>query len=198
MANPMMMTPGFRNQQLYPGTFNNNVPYMQQNMFAMQQPALFNHINTFNTDYDGQTQPQMLSFKQFLASLQADNNDIPISQEAATKRYNDYKNAFRREQIGLFYAVHKNEDWFRCRYHPDDAAKRKDEQREAIKRRLNIFLGLIDKYCDCDNGFDLSLDMTDEKDRQNLFKFIDACIIKLEDGTDCDLNILVLKYSILY
>ncbi len=139
----------------------------------------------------------MLSFKQFMAGLQAESNE-PISQELATKRYNDYKNSFRREQITLFYGVHKNEDWFKCRYHPDDSAKRKDEQREAIKRRLKLFFGLIEKYCtknESNNYFDLSLDMTQEKDRQNMHKFIDACIIKLEDGTDADLDILEKIYT---
>ncbi len=37
--------------------------------------------------------------------------------------------------------------------------------------------------------------MTQEKDRQNMHKFIDACIIKLEDGTDADLDILEKIYT---
>jgi hypothetical protein len=169
---------------------NNNNQYMHQQMLSMQQQhqSFSNERNFFNNnEFDGQTQPQMLSFKQFMSGLQAESNNMQISQETGIKRYNDYKNSFRREQINLFFAVHKNEDWFKCRYHPDDSAKRKDEQREAIKRRLSIFTSLFEKYS---QHFDLSLDMTDDKDRQNLYKFLDACIIKLEGGTDSDLDIL--------
>jgi hypothetical protein len=169
---------------------NNNNQYMHQQMLSMQQQhqSFSNERNFFNNnEFDGQTQPQMLSFKQFMSGLQAESNNMQISQETGIKRYNDYKNSFRREQINLFFAVHKNEDWFKCRYHPDDSAKRKDEQRDAIKRRLSIFTSLIENYS---QHFDLSLDMSDDKDRQNLYKFLDACIIKLEGGTDSDLDIL--------
>lgn len=52
------------------------------------------------------TQPPMLSFKTFLQD-QEDN----IEQEEAVKRYNDYKNDFKKTQIAEFFAAHKDEDW---------------------------------------------------------------------------------------
>ena len=48
----------------------------------------------------------MLSFKNFLHG-QDDN----IDQEEAVKRYNDYKNDFKKTQIAEFFAAHKDEDW---------------------------------------------------------------------------------------
>lgn len=53
-----------------------------------------------------ETQPQMLSFKAFLQTLNQN-----LTPEQATKRYNEYKNNFRKEQIELFFDVHKNEEW---------------------------------------------------------------------------------------
>ena len=132
-----------------------------------------------------------------------------ITTEDATKRYNEYKNEFRRTQIAEFFAQHKNEEWFKNRYHPDDAAKRKDEQREAIRRRLDAFMALLNRFgpisshpaesIDTTNGAkksstrqtpSLSLDFTEESSRQRLFEFLDACMIKLEGGSDQDLAVL--------
>lgn len=125
----------------------------------------------------------MLSFKQFLPNLNTELNSDPtaqtktISPEIATKRYNEYKNRFRCEQIAVFFTTHKAELWFKQRYHPDESAKRKDEQRMAIKRRLNIFMDLKERF----NG-KLSLDMSFDKNKNYLYKFLDACMIRLENG----------------
>jgi hypothetical protein len=56
---------------------------------------------------DGATQPPLLSFKNYL--LDQDDN---IDQEEAVKRYNDYKNDFRKTQIAEFFTAHKDEEWF--------------------------------------------------------------------------------------
>jgi hypothetical protein len=56
---------------------------------------------------DGTTQPPLLSFKNYL--LDQDDN---IDQEEAVKRYNDYKNDFRKTQIAEFFTAHKDEEWF--------------------------------------------------------------------------------------
>lgn len=125
----------------------------------------------------------MFSFKQFLSNLNSELDSDPtgqvktISPEIATKRYNEYKNRFRCEQIGVFFSVHKAELWFKQRYHPDESAKRKDEQRMAIKRRLEIFMDLKERF----NGM-LSLDMSSNESQVYLYKFLDACMIRLENG----------------
>ena len=136
----------------------------------------------------------MLSYKQYMATLNSEGGEM-LSPEAATKKYHEYKTGFRRDQIAKFFAVHKDEEWFKWRYHPDDAAKRKDEQRGAIRRRLLIFNRLIAKFSGPDEE-QLSLDMTLDSNRKKLYKFIDACMIMLEGGEEKDLEILESIYDL--
>lgn len=49
----------------------------------------------------------MLTFKQFL-SQQEDN----ISDQDAIKKYNEYKDEFKRQQINEFFLAHKEEEWY--------------------------------------------------------------------------------------
>lgn len=56
---------------------------------------------------DLQTQPQMLTLKQFLAS-----QDDSISDSDAIEKYNDYKLEFKRQQLNEFFIAHKDEEWY--------------------------------------------------------------------------------------
>lgn len=49
----------------------------------------------------------MLTFKQFLTQ-QEDN----ISDQDAIKKYNEYKDEFKRQQINEFFLAHKEEEWY--------------------------------------------------------------------------------------
>ncbi|UJR38183.1 hypothetical protein I4U23_030857 [Adineta vaga] len=133
----------------------------------------------FNKDTsDGATQPPMYSFKHFLQE-QDDN----IDQEEAVKRYNDYKNDFRKTQIAEFFNAHKDEDWLKHKYYPDEYPKRREEQREIIKKRLDIFMELYQKgYLD-----DVSVNLESQR---TLTRFLDAVVIKLEGGNHQDLSAL--------
>lgn len=51
-------------------------------------------------------QPVMMSFKSFLAT-QEDN----ISDDEAMKKYADYKQEFKRQQLNEFFVTHKDEEW---------------------------------------------------------------------------------------
>lgn len=53
-----------------------------------------------------QTQPPMLTLKQFLA-----NQDDSISDSDAITKYNEYKQDFRRQQLNEFFVTHKDEEW---------------------------------------------------------------------------------------
>lgn len=55
---------------------------------------------------DVQTQPQMMTLKQFLAT-----QDDAISDSDAITKYNDYKLEFRRQQLNEFFVAHKDEEW---------------------------------------------------------------------------------------
>ena len=176
----------------YPANYKYNKFNNNNNDGYHQQPMMMNRMGSFDGSQNNnnnnnsnsmfsmmfETQPQILSFKNFLQNLNQN-----LTPEQATKRYNEYKNNFRKDQIELFFDAHKEEEWFKFRYHPDESVKRKEEYRNAIKRRLNIFMDLYEKkyldnvYVDMDNY-------------EELKKFICAVIIKLEDGSDEDLKML--------
>lgn len=58
------------------------------------------------TSSDVQTQPCMMTLKQFLAT-----QDDSISDSDAMTKYNDYKLEFRRQQLNEFFVAHKDEEW---------------------------------------------------------------------------------------
>lgn len=136
------------------------------------------------------TQPRMLTFREFLKTL----NDDELKNQTESYRlnkYNLYKEEFRAEQTLEFFDKHKNEDWFRLRYHPEDSYKRKIELKDSIHNRLQIFNEIYDKY-----GNGVSLEISNENVKEKLSKFLDACMIRLEGGlNDSDLDILEKIYA---
>ncbi|XP_063178282.1 serrate RNA effector molecule homolog isoform X2 [Chroicocephalus ridibundus] len=126
----------------------------------------------------GMAPPVMKSFKEFLLSL-----DDAVDETEAVKRYNDYKLDFRRQQMQDFFLAHKDEEWFRSKYHPDEAGKRKQEAQAALRNRLNVFLYLSE------NGWFDNL-LLDIDRAPAIIKTLDAAVIKMEGGTENDLRIL--------
>lgn len=218
--NPAQQQRGFSNQGFnqnngYNNMYNNEFPHMNNgpmnnmnNNFMQPQinPMMTDHIDKRNNNGNrgngnqsnngtGDTQPPMISFKQFINNLnETDPSTASLAPEEATKRYNDYKNDFRCTQIASFFANHKHEEWFKQRYHPEVSGKRKDEQRSAVLRRLDIFNELLKRFNT--ESRRVSLDMSEPVAEKYLLKFIDACMIKLEEGTDQDLEILEKIYKI--
>ncbi|XP_062840632.1 serrate RNA effector molecule homolog isoform X3 [Anolis carolinensis] len=122
--------------------------------------------------------PVMKSFKEFLLSL-----DDSIDETEAVKRYNDYKLDFRRQQMQEFFLAHKDEEWFRSKYHPDEAGRRKQEAHSGLQNRLSVFLYLMD------NGWFEGLQLDIDK-APAIIKVLDAAVIKMEGGSENDLKIL--------
>ena len=52
------------------------------------------------------TQPPMMTFKQYMRGL-----DDSVDHVEAAKKYNEYKNDFKRKQIVEFFTAHKDEEW---------------------------------------------------------------------------------------
>ncbi|KAK7925565.1 hypothetical protein WMY93_007875 [Mugilogobius chulae] len=126
----------------------------------------------------GPPPPVMKTFKEFLISL-----DDSVDETEAVKRYNEYKLDFRRQQMQDFFLAHKDEEWFKSKYHPDEASRIKAEALCALNNRLNVFTFLMEN-----NWFDgVSLDIDHS---QAIIKVLDAAVIKMEGGTDHDLHIL--------
>ena len=123
-------------------------------------------------------QPAMMSFKSFLQT-----QDDQISDEEAIKKYAEYKLEFKRQQLNEFFVTHKEEEWFKQKYHPDESVKRKDELREFLKKRVEVFQEFLEQGKIQDLPMDCDV-------QDNLIRILDSVVIKLEGGTDFDLKSL--------
>ncbi|XP_055954271.1 serrate RNA effector molecule homolog isoform X2 [Patella vulgata] len=129
-------------------------------------------------DVDYPTQPAMMTFKQFLS--QQDDN---IDDQLAIKKYNEYKIEYKRQQISEFFLQHKEEEWFKLKYHPEESGKRKAELKFALEKRLQVFNELLESGRV--GPIVLEIDRAEE-----IIKLLDAAVIKMEGGTDFDLTVL--------
>ncbi|KAF2880946.1 hypothetical protein ILUMI_25227 [Ignelater luminosus] len=128
-------------------------------------------------------QPVMMSFKAFLAA-QDDN----ISDSEAVEKYNEYKLEFQRQQLNEFFVAHKDDEWFRLKYHPEDSVKRKDEQMNALKKRVEVFMDLL-------SNAKIDAVSVDSSRTNDLLKLLDTVVIKLEGGGDEDVVALEQEYA---
>ncbi|MEJ1629771.1 ARS2 family protein, partial [Escherichia coli] len=88
-----------------------------------------------------------------------------------------------RQQMQDFFLAHKDEEWFRSKYHPDEAQRRRQEGRAALRRRRDVFLYLWERGWM--EGLLLDIDRAPA-----IIKTLDAAVIKMEGGTENDLRIL--------
>jgi len=121
---------------------------------------------------------QMMTFKMWL-NMQSDD----ISDEDAITNYNAYKVNFRQQQLQEFFVAHKNEEWFKEKYHPDEADKKFTNQRTSILWRVEVF-EKMEKHGIFDR---VRLDLENEKE---IIKLMDSAVIFMEGGKDEDLKIL--------
>lgn len=130
----------------------------------------------------------VITFSEFVcfSSLQEFllNMEDSVDETESVKRYNQYKLDFRRQQLQDFFLQHKDQEWFRSKYHPDDIKAKKAESLGALKTRLGVFLFLLDN-----NWFDnVSLDM---EHAPAIIKLLDAGKERgFEPGTFFNLFIL--------
>lgn len=93
--------------------------------------------------------------------------DDNMDETESVKRYNQYKLDFRRQQLQDFFLQHKDQEWFRSKFHPDDMAAKKAESLAALKTRLRVFLFLLD------NGW-LDNVLLDMEHAPSIIKLMDA------------------------
>ncbi|XP_040271269.1 serrate RNA effector molecule homolog isoform X2 [Bufo bufo] len=155
-------------------------PWAHPDMHVMQHHGIPIQARLGNLhDVDlGTPAPVMKTFKEFLLSL-----EDSVDETEAVRRYNEYKMEFRRQQMQDFFLAHKDEEWFRSKYHPDEVGRHRQESQAALRNRLNAFLYLME------NSWmnELQLDM--EK-APAIIKMLDAAVIKMEGGTEIDMKIL--------
>ncbi|XP_071855335.1 serrate RNA effector molecule homolog isoform X2 [Apostichopus japonicus] len=121
---------------------------------------------------------QLLSFKQFLTT-QEDN----IDDQEAVKKYNEYKLEFKKGQLSDFFLAHKDEEWFKMKYHPSERERENYKKLVRQRQRLHIFMEIFNKEILARGGLDAS-------SAPDLMKIMDTIVIKLEGGTDFDLEVL--------
>jgi hypothetical protein len=102
-------------------------------------------LETGSTAARGEYRPAMLSFKAFLST-----QDDFITDEESLVKFSEYKKEFNRQQMNEFFVAHKEEEWMRDRYHPDQLEISTDTAKKAIQRRLEVYMdlyneGIIDK-----------------------------------------------------
>ncbi|XP_071960055.1 serrate RNA effector molecule homolog isoform X2 [Antedon mediterranea] len=131
-----------------------------------------------NQSHRNDSGSSMMTFKQFLAS-----QDDTIDDQEAVRKYNDYKVDFRRTQLSEYFLDHKDQEWFRTKYHPDLCMQQNAARLNGVRLRLNVFLELWkENWLD---GISCEFNKPDE-----IIKVLDAAVIKMEGGTDLDLTIL--------
>jgi len=120
----------------------------------------------------------MMSFKSFLVT-----QDDGITDEEAIRKYAEYKQEFNRQQLNEFFVTHKEEEWFKLKYHPDLGTKKTEELKAAVKRRVEVFEEIFNK------GENEGVSVDGDKQKE-LVKILDSVVIKLEGGSELDLSIL--------
>lgn len=120
-----------------------------------------------------------MSFKQFLETL-----DDGIDEAEALKKYVEYKSDLFQTKIEKFFDVHRDEEWFRLKYHPDEKQRRLLQHTVHLKSRLKLFNELFNsEYLD---KISLDINRSDE-----LVYLIDAIILKLEGESEEPLEALL-------
>lgn len=79
----------------------------------------------------------VLPFKTWLA-VQPDD----IDEAEALRLYTAYKQATIEARLTDFFSHHKDEEWFREKYHPHYAAAHRDRARARTQRRLQLFIDM--------------------------------------------------------
>jgi len=116
--------------------------------------------------------PSMLSFKSFLQT-----QDDSITDDEALTKYTEYKHEFNRQQLNEFFVAHKEEEWFRFKYHPTLRTLRQEESSKNIKQRLTVFMDLYER------GFMKELRLDHECEAQ-ISTLLDCFVLGLEGGSE--------------
>ncbi|XP_037946952.1 serrate RNA effector molecule homolog isoform X2 [Teleopsis dalmanni] len=158
--------------------WNEHYAHSMHNAYGAHLPHASVPSRDQTSNNDTLTQPAMLTLKQFL-----DTQDDSISDSEVLRKYSDYKLDFKRQQLNEFFVTHKDEEWFKSKYHPIESVKRKEEQLNFLKKRVEVFTELLD------DG-QVQKVSVDTNQTEPLLRLLDTVVIKLEGGTEDDLKIL--------
>ncbi|CAG5097264.1 Oidioi.mRNA.OKI2018_I69.XSR.g15002.t1.cds [Oikopleura dioica] len=155
---------GYRGHRSWNGPGSNGAPYVPRHVQN-------NHYHMQNED------DILLSFKNWVMK-QEDN----INEDDACKNYKVYKTEFKKKQMQEFFVAHKDEEWFREKYHPDAAVEREEQFKEAVKLRCEAW----EKLTGVDKIFDENcLDITNEK---NIIDLLETAVMLMEGASEDDIK----------
>ncbi|KAI8804089.1 hypothetical protein BJ742DRAFT_465431 [Cladochytrium replicatum] len=94
----------------------------------------------------------MVPKKQFAEWLKHQNSGREIDDEDLSKKYKEYREAFTQRQVQAFFDQHKEEEWFRERYHLEESVPLRKEINQRKSELLQKFVselehGLFDGIC---------------------------------------------------
>ncbi|KAI1724317.1 arsenite-resistance protein 2 domain-containing protein [Ditylenchus destructor] len=95
--------------------------------------------------------PVMLTFKKFLAT-----QDDSLTDEEAIEKYKEYKLEFKHQEYEKYFQQHRDEEWFRLKYHPVDSETIKEEQKAFGQKRLDIFTSFLENGLIAQTNLDYS------------------------------------------
>ena len=79
-------------------------------------------------------------------------NSIP--SDVIAEAYKDYKAKYENKKYQSFYAEHKNDEWFKEKYHPDIYYQVKEEQNVQCQKLCSAFVDDIKKLSDVNLTYD--------------------------------------------
>lgn len=120
--------------------------------------------------------PVLQTFKQWIIG----QNDDFIQPDDAATGYASYKVGERKKHVEQFFIDHKDEEWFKEKYHPEQSQTALKVHETFLRERFSAWKKLNDAGCTKNVTFDLEND-------GKLAKLLDAAIMLMESNTleDC-------------
>jgi len=112
------------------------------------------------------------TFKQWIIS----QVDDMITPDVASSGYSEYKLNERKKHVQQFFLDHKDEEWFREKYHPDDSNTQRKLRETFVRQRFFAWKKLYDTK----KMQQIVFDMEHQSDVE---KFMNSFIMLLEDCT---------------
>ncbi|CAJ0582258.1 unnamed protein product, partial [Mesorhabditis spiculigera] len=115
---------------------------------------------------------ELLSLKAYAAE-----QNIALDAEELGEKYATYKDEYNKRICKQFFEAHKEEEWFKKRYHPTQLAASEAQRREAIVKRIEAY----NKLSEMGYLSELSLDPTNAR---NVVRLLNAAAVLVNGGDD--------------
>jgi len=139
------------------------------------------HHNDHNGSYHQNQNDDdiLLSFKAWV--MKQDDN---INEDDACKNFKLYKAEFKKKQMQEFFVTHKDEEWFRDKYHPDASDERNGQFKEAVKARFDAW----NKLASIEGVFDDQI--LDDTKEERTIKLLENAVMLMEGASEEDVKLI--------